>query len=262
MLTNEVNKIASSPEINGIVIIHGTDSLSETAYFLHLAAKTKKPIILVGAMRPATSLSADGSLNLYNAVNVAANPASFNRGVLVVMNDKIFSGRYVTKANTTTTNAFESPNIGPIGTVVLGKVSYNTKIIRPFTSDTPFYVTGVNNLPNVAIIYEYVGVDTTMLDAILNTNNLKGIIIAGFGNGNIPVYEKDFLIKAHNKGIIIVRSSRVSSGTVTYNYNNLDTTYDLITADDLNPEKARILLMLSLLYTNDVKKIQEDFYKY
>ncbi|RTL10999.1 MAG: type II asparaginase [Neisseriaceae bacterium] len=261
-LYGEVQKAAENPSINAIVITHGTDTLDETAYFLELTAKTTKPIVLVGAMRPATSMSADGPLNLYNAVAVAANKDSTGRGVMVAMNEKIFDGREVYKTNTTSVDTFEAPNDGPIGTVFMGKVEYKSKTVRPNTVNTPFNLNGVTSLPDVAIIYEHVGVNTEMLDHILDTKNLKGIIIAGVGDGNIPSYEKDFLTKARKKGIVIVRSSHVGSGHVTYDYNNLDTTYGLVSGDDLSPSKARILLMLSLMKTSDIKQIQEYFDKY
>ncbi len=261
-LAEDVNKAANDPNISGIVITHGTDTLEETAYFLDLVMKTQKPIVLVGSMRAATALSPDGPLNLYNAVAVAANPRASNRGILVTMNDHIFSGRYVTKTNTTNTDTFKSLNSGPIGNVVMGKVIFNSEITREHTTKTPFSITSSTNLPDVEIIYEYVGVNTEMLDNILDTKGLKGLVIAGVGDGNIPDYEKDFLIKARKKGIVIVRSSRVGSGEVSYDYNNLDTTYGLITADDLNPQKARILLMLALTKTNDIKQIQNYFYTY
>ena len=258
----EVNKAAQDPSIDAIVITHGTDTLEETAYFLNLVAKTEKPIVLVGSMRASTSMSADGPLNLYNAVAVAISPQTHNRGVLVVMNEKIFGARNVTKTHTTNVDTFQSPNSGPLGDVVMGEVSYYSTPNRASTTDTPFKISNDTTLPNVAIIYEYVGVDTKILAGILKDKTLKGIVIAGVGDGNIPSYEHDFLVKARKAGIVVVRSSRTGSGIVSYDYNNLDTTYGLIAGDNLRPEKARILLMLSLLQTNDIKQIQQNFYKY
>lgn len=261
-LAVQVQKYADDPSVDAIVITHGTDTMEETAYFLNLVTKTSKPIVLVGAMRPATSMSSDGPLNLYNAVAVASNKLSVGRGVLVAMNEKIFDARNVTKSNTTEAEAFQEPNGGTIGNVFMGKVSYHAIEMRANTSNTPFSINKDSKLPDVAIIYGYAGVNTEMLDHILETKDLKGIVIAGVGDGNIPNYEKDFLIKARKKGIVIVRSSRVGSGTVTEDYNNLDTTYDLISADNLNPQKARILLMLSLMKNNDLKEIKNNFLTY
>lgn len=262
-LSAEVQKAANDKNIDGIVITHGTDTLEETAYFLSLVIKTKKPIVLVGAMRPATSMSSDGPLNLYNAVAVAKDKASSGRGALVAMNETIYDARDVSKTHTTDVQTFQAPNSGTLGTVIMGHVKYSTNAMtRPTTNDTPFSVSPNTKLPDVAIVYEYAGVNTEMLDNILNTKDLKGIVIAGVGDGNIPSYEKDFLLKAKQKGIVVVRSSRVGAGEVSYDYNDLDTTYGLIAADNLNPQKARILLMLSLLKTNDIKQIQQYFYTY
>jgi L-asparaginase len=217
---------------------------------------------VVGAMRPATGMSADGPMNLYNAVAIAGDDKSESRGVIVAMNEKIYDARDVTKANTTSVETFASPNSGPIGSVFMGTAKYQSVHNEPTTLNTPFTINKYTKLPSVAIIYEHAGVDTEMLDHILETSDLKGIVIAGVGDGNIPSYEKDFLLKARKKGIVIVRSSRVGSGEVTYDYNNLDTTYDLVAGNNLNPQKARILLMLSLLKTNDVKTIQSYFNTY
>jgi len=261
-LSAAVKKAAADPAISAIVITHGTDTLEETAYFLNLVAKTTKPIVLVGSMRPATSMSADGPMNLYNAVAVAANKNSANRGVLVAMNDEVFAAREVQKTNTTSVQTFQSPNSGPLGHVSMGDVVYQTIGTRPNTTQTPFSVDGVNKLPEVAVVYEHVGVNTEMLHHLLETKDLKGIVIAGVGDGNIPSYEKEFLQAARKKGIVVVRSSRTGSGKVSYDYNNLDTTYGLIAGDNLPPAKARVLLMLSLMKTSDIKQIQDNFNRY
>ena len=261
-LADAVNKAAADPSIDAIVITHGTDTLEETSYFLDLVAKTTKPIVVVGSMRAATAMSADGPLNLFNAVSVAVDPKSVGKGVLVAMNDEIFDGRNVAKTNTTNVDTFQAPNSGPVGHVYMGKVTYSNTVVRPNTINTPFKVTPTSVLPDVAIVYQHVGVDTEMLNYMLKDKNLKGIVFAGVGDGNIGSYEKDFILKARKQGIIIVRSSRVGSGEVSYDYNNWDTTCDLISGSDLNPEKARILLMLSLMQTNNVKQIQQNFNTY
>lgn len=259
-LAGIVQNAVNNSNVNGVVVTHGTDTMEETAYFLSLVIDTKKPIVLVGSMRPATSISSDGPLNLYNAVAIAGSKKSINRGVMVAMNGDILDSHDVTKTNTVSVQTFKSPNVGPIGNATMGDVTYNSPLST--SEKVPFSVNANTKLPDVAIIYEYAGVNTDMLDKVLETPNLKGIVIAGVGDGNIPSYEADFLKKARNKGIAIVRSSRVGSGSVTYDYNNLDTTYDLINGNDLNPQKARILLMLSLTKTNDTKKIQQYFNTY
>ncbi|MGL4604927.1 MAG: asparaginase [Iodobacter sp.] len=257
-----VRKAAADPAINAIVITHGTDTLEETAYFLNLVAKTTKPVVLVGSMRAATSMSADGPMNLYNAVAVAVDKATNNRGVLVAMNEDIFAAREVQKTNTTSVQTFQSPGSGPLGHVAMGHVSYQANPVRANMANTPFSVAGATKLPEVAIVYAHVGMNTEMLNHLLETKDLKGIVMAGVGDGNIPAYAKEFLQAARKKGIVVVRSSRVGSGTVSYDYNNLDTTYDLIAGDNLAPGKARVLLMLSLMKTNNTKAIQQNFYTY
>jgi L-asparaginase len=261
-LASAVEKAAANPKIDAIVITHGTDTLAETSYFLDLVAKTSKPIVIVGSMRAATAMSADGPLNLYNAVSVASDPQSVGKGVLVVMNDEIFDGRNVDKTNTTNVATFKSLNTGPVGRVYMGKVNYSTTVTRPNTVNTPFKVTANTKLPDVGIIYINVGTDMDMLNYILQDKKLKGLVIAGVGDGNIPSYAKDFLLKARKQGIVIVRSSSVGSGEVSYDYNNWDTSCDLIAGSDLNPEKARILLMLSLMQTTNTKQIQQIFNTY
>jgi L-asparaginase len=260
-LASQVQEAVNKSDINGVVITHGTDTMEETAYFLSLVISTNKPIVLVGSMRPATAISSDGPLNLYNAVAVAASPSSKDKGVIVAMNGDILSGRGVTKTNTISVQTFKDLNAGPIGTVAMGSVNYNPTALSVKDS-APFKVNKDTKLPNVEILYAYAGVDDNMWQKVLETPDLKGIVIAGVGDGNIPSYESDFLKKARAMGIVIVRSSRVGSGDVTYDYNNLDSQYDLIDANELNPQKARILLMLSLLKTNKVKQIQEYFNEY
>ena len=262
MLSQEVNKLLKDPSVAGVVVTHGTDTMDATAYFLDLTVKSKKPVVLVGAMRPATSLSADGPMNLYNAVAVAADKASVGRGVMVCMNDGIFDARDVSKFNTNTVDAFKSLATGPIGLVIMGDPKYYSIPMRKNTTATPFNVLNKTSLPEVAIVYEYVGIDTKELLRMIQDAEIKGIVIAGVGNGNIPDYQAEFIKTAIKRGIVVVRSSRVPSGYETDNYNNLDTTYGTIAADDLNPQKARILLMLSLTITSDPKKIEQYFKTY
>lgn len=257
-LAKTVDLLIKKPDVKGIVITHGTDTMEETAYFLDLVIKTVKPIVLVGSMRPATSISADGPLNLYNAIAVAASPNSIGKGVLVVMNDQIYDARDVTKTNTTRVDTFRSRNTGPLGLVDFGKVRYYKTAID-VTHATPFTVSDLNNLPKVEIIYEYAGTDGQLFQYAINSG-VSGIVFAGSGDGNIAAPERQLLKSARDKGIIIVRSSRTGSGKVTYNYvHNLDSLLGLIPADDLNPQKARVLLLLALTKTHDPKQISQFF---
>lgn len=260
-LSKRVNEILSSKDVAGIVITHGTDTMEATAYFLNLTIKSKKPVVLVGAMRSSTSLSADGSLNLYNAVNVAVDKNSLSKGVLVVMNDEIHSARDVTKTNTTSVNTFKSPNSGKIGTVNYGIVNYYMAPVRKHTTSSEFSVAKLDKLPRVDIIYGH-SQDTPDFVNIAVKNGAKGIILAGVGNGNPYPSVEEALAEASRNGVIVVRSSRTGSGSTSVGAEVDDKKYGFVTADNLNPQKARVLLMLGLTKTNNAIKIQDYFKKY
>jgi L-asparaginase len=261
-LARTVNNLLIRDDIKGVVITHGTDTLEETAYFLDLVIKSDKPVVLVGAMRPATSISADGPLNLYNAVAVIHSPAARNRGVMVLMNDTIFDGRDVTKCNTSQVNTFNAPNSGPIGHISYGDVTFEKIVVRKNTINTTFDVSQINKLPNIQIIYECAGSDGSLLKAAIKLKP-DGIVIAGTGNGNVTAADKALLKYARDRGIHIIRSSRTGSGRVSENnVDNLDNEIGLIAGDNLNPQKARILLMLSLTQTQAVCEIRRNFATY
>lgn len=261
-LAKTVNELLNKNDVAGVVITHGTDTLEETAYFLNLVVKSQKPIVLVGAMRASSSLSGDGPLNLFNAIKVASSADAKGKGVLVVINDQIFDARDVTKTNTTRVDAFKSLNTGPIGLVNFGLIHFYKTSLRRNTINTEFNISDLKSLPRVEIIYEYAGTDGRLFsDAI--KHGVEGVVFAGTGDGNIAKSERDLLKLARDKGIIIVRSSRTGSGYVTYNYvHDLDSKLGLIPADDLNPQKARILLMLALTKTHDPALIKKYFSLY
>ena len=154
-LAKRVNELLAKDDVDGIVITHGTDTMEETAYFLNLTVKSDKPVVLVGAMRPSTAMSADGPMNLYNAVVTASDPASKGRGVMVAMNDTVLDARDVTKTNTTGVQTFASPNFGPLGYIHNGKIDYQRSPARLHTSKTPFDVSKLDKLPQVGIVYSY-----------------------------------------------------------------------------------------------------------
>ncbi|RAJ81818.1 L-asparaginase [Chitinophaga dinghuensis] len=260
-LAKRVNQLLERSDVDGIVITHGTDTQGETAFFLDLTVKSNKPVVLVGAMRSATAISADGPKNLYDAIVVASNKSSIGRGVLVAMNEEIFSGRDVTKMNTTSTATFQAPNTGPLGYIYDGKVSWYHSVLRKHTTQSVFDVMHVDELPKVDILYGYSNPDPTLMDCLMN-NGTKGIIIAGVGNGNLyPTVEKK-VKEATAKGIVVVRASRAVSGRVTLNGETDDKALGTIVSDDLNPEKARVLLQLALLKTSNPAQIQEYFFEY
>ncbi len=258
-LAQHAQELLNDSRIQGVVITHGTDTLEESAYFLNLVLHSTKPVVLVGAMRNATSLSADGALNLYNALSVAINEKSANKGVLVVMDDNIFSAREVVKTHTTHTSTFKAPNSGAIGSVYYGKVRYYMQPLRKHTTESEFSIVELNPpLPKVDIIYTHVGMTPDLFQASLNSH-AKGIVIAGVGNGNVSAGLLKAMQEASQMGVIVARSSRVGSGEVTSS--EIDDKA-FITSDNLNPQKARVLLQLALTKTNNKEKIQEMFEEY
>jgi L-asparaginase len=260
-LAKRVNQLLQRDHVDGVVITHGTDTMEETAYFLNLTIKSDKPVVLVGSMRPSTAKSADGPLNLYNAVITATDTDSHRRGVLVAMNDTVFSARDVTKTNTTSVQTFASPNTGPLGYIHNGDVQYLGHADRAHTTDTPFDISKLNTLPTVGIVYNYANASALPVEAYTQAH-FKGIVSAGVGNGNLYHTVFDSLAKASKDGIMVVRSARTVSGSTTLHSEVDDEQYKFVAAGSLNPQKARILLMLALTQTNDYKVVQDMFNKY
>ncbi|MDO5045777.1 MAG: type II asparaginase [Campylobacter sp.] len=258
-LANRVNELLTSGKADGVVITHGTDTMEETAYFLNLVVKSDKPIVMVGAMRSSSSLSADGPLNIFNAVNVAIDKETAGKGVVVTMNDEIHAAREVTKTNTTGVETFKSPNAGKIGTVFYGKVKYYMNPVRKHTVNSAFDITKIKELPRVDIIYSHANDNPDFANVAIK-NGAKGIISAGMGNGNPFPTVLEALGEGVKKGVVVVRDSRVGSGETTLNGEVDDSKYGFLASDNLNAQKARVLLMLALTQTNDKAKIQEFFY--
>ena len=260
-LAHRINELLSRGDVDGIVITHGTDTMEETAYFLNLTVKSDKPVVLVGAMRPSTALSADGPLNLYNAVVVASSKESKGKGVMVAMNGIVLGAHSVQKMNTVDVQTFQAPNSGALGYVINGKVVYNDVTLKKHTTQSVFDVKDVKKLPRVGIVYSYSNVEPTALTALV-TSGYKGVIHAGVGNGNIHKNMMQPLINASMNGIRIVRSSRVPTGPTTLDNEVDDAKYHFIASQELNPQKSRILLMLALLKTKDWKQIQQYLDEY
>ncbi|ENK1724537.1 type II asparaginase [Campylobacter upsaliensis] len=258
-LAQEINKLFASG-VDGVVITHGTDTMEETAYFLNLTIKSDKPVVLVGAMRPSTAISADGPKNLYNAVALAADKNARGKGVMVAMNDKIQSARAVVKTHTLNVDAFSSPDFGDMGYIVDGKVYFYNNVAKAHTKKTPFDVKNLKELPKVDILYSYSNDGSGVAAKALFENGTKGIVVAGSGAGSIHEAQKEVLKELLTKGLKVAVSSRVVAGRVAVS--EADKKLGFISAEDLNPQKARVLLMLALTKTNDVKKIQEYFLKY
>lgn len=258
-LAERVRAAVASPEIAGVVITHGTDTMEETAFFLNLVIDSPKPIVLVGAMRPANAISADGPMNLYNAVAAAAARDAAGRGVLVVANDEIHFAREVSKTNTTQVGTFRATHRGLAGLVNAGRLHLYAPPVRRHTTTSEFSKKTITDLPRVEIIYAYAGMGRESIDAAVAAG-VRGMVIAGVGDGNLNRHALAAATDAARAGAVVVRSSRTGGGVVERNVEIDDDALGLIAADELNPQKARVLLMLALTRTHDVRRVQEFFY--
>ncbi|HQT95171.1 MAG TPA: asparaginase [Thermoanaerobaculaceae bacterium] len=261
ILARRVNELLARPDVAGVVITHGTDTLEETAYFLDLVVKSAKPVVLVGAMRPATAISADGPMNLFNAVALAASPEAVGRGVMVCMNDRIDAARDVTKTSTVALDTFRSPELGILGVMERGRPVFYRTTTRAHTTATEFDVSNLKELPNVGIALAYAGSGRVAIDALVAAG-VKGIVNAGVGDGSLSLEAKAALVEARKRGIIVVRASRIPGGPVVRDGEADDDALDFVVADNLSPQKARILLALALTRTTDTREIQRMFRRY
>jgi L-asparaginase len=260
-LARRVNELAAMSDVAGIVITHGTDTIEETAYFLNLVVKSAKPVVLTAAMRPSTALSADGPLNFYNAVAVAANKDAAGRGVLVVINDWIQGAASLTKTSTTAVQTFMSPLRGLIGTVAYGEAEFYRGPVGKNTTASDFSLDGVTTLPRVDIVMAHENMDGVLIGAAAAAG-ASGIIVAGVGNGNMTETAINALTQLAKKGVVVVRSTRVLTGRVGRNVEVKDDELNFVASLDLNPQKARVLLRLALTKTTDLKQIQRYFEEY
>jgi len=263
MLTvaKRINQLLPTADVDGIVVTHGTDTMEETAFFLNLVVKSDKPVVLVGSMRPSTAVSADGPLNLYNAVAVAGDPHAKGRGVLVVMNDWIHAAHSLTKTSTTDVQTFMSPLRGLVGVTAYGKNDFYNVPTWKNTMASEFDISNVSKLPRVDIVFACVDMPPDLIDASVNYG-AKGIVIAGVGNGNMNKVSVEAAARAAKKGVVIVRASRVATGLVGRNVEVNDDELGFVASDELNPQKSRILLMLALLKPRTTAEIQTLFRSY
>lgn len=260
-LATRVNAVLASDSVDGVVITHGTDTMEETSYFLQLVVKSKKPVVLTGSMRPSTALSADGPLNIYNAVAIAGDPEARGRGVLVAANDDIHGGRDLTKGNTTDVQTFISPEYGLIGTTLYGKQTFFRGPFRKHTAESEFSVEGVKALPRVDVLYAHASMSADLIDAAVKAG-AKGIVMAGVGDGNMTTPALEALARAVKSGVVCVRSSRVPTGRTWRNSEINDDQLGFVASGELQPSKARVLLQLALMKTKDAKQIQKMFETY
>lgn len=254
-LSKAINQQLKSPETQGAVVTHGTDTLEETAFFLDLTVKSEKPVVVVGAMRPATAISADGPMNLLEAVTLAASPSADKRGVLVLLNDRIGSAFYTTKTNSTAIDTFKANEQGYLGAFYGGKPHFFYQPAQPENKPT-FDVSNKTTLPKVDILYSYQDQDSELLKAAIE-HGAKGIVIAGSGNGSVPSNVKEEIKNLMAKGIPVVLSTRTGNGYITTKTNKEEG----IGSGVYNPQKARILLSLALSEGDDMEKIRNYFEK-
>ena len=259
-LARRVNELTASADVAGVIITHGTDTIRETAYFLNLVVKSEASG-LTAAMRPSTALSADGPLNFFNAVAVAAHPDAAGRGVLVVVNDWIHGASSLTKTSTTAVQTFLSPLSGLIGTVTYGEVDFLRGPVGRHTTESGFSLDAVTALPRVDIVMAYENMDGALIDAAVAAG-AKGVIVAGVGNGNMTAAALGSLEKHAKQGIVCVRSTRVATGRVGRNVEVNDDKAGFIASMDLNPQKARVLLRLALLQPRTAADLQRLFSEY
>ncbi|NKC11558.1 MAG: asparaginase [Gammaproteobacteria bacterium] len=250
--------VHDDPEIDGVVITHGTASLEETAYFLNLTLKVAVPVVVVGAQRPASGISTDANANLLNAVRVAGCPDSHGLGVVVVLNDEIHAARDVTKTSTLKLHTFRSPDFGCLGHADADKVAYYRHPLRRRAPDTQFDVRGTKELPRVDIVMSYAGADGAAIRGCVDAG-AQGIVSAGFAPGLSTQAQRE--VFAEYPELLVVQSSRVGSGRVAA-MTGLRAVKTGAIADNLTPQKARVLLMLGLTVTREPDELQRLFDEY
>jgi L-asparaginase len=260
-IAQRINKLFhDDADLSGIVVTHGTATLEETAYFLHLTVKSAKPLVVTGAMRPPTALGTDADLNLLDAIRIAACPDAGGRGVLTLLNNEIHSARDVTKSNTLRVETFHSNHLGLLGYADSdAQVLFYRAVTRQHSMATPFNVEALRTLPRVDIVHAYGGADGLLVDAV-RQHGSAGLVLAGFGSGTFPPVFLEAGVRAVNDGIPVVLASRSTSGRVITTPKKAQAGF--IVADDLHPQKARILLMLALTISHDRQAIQDMFYTY
>ena len=260
-LAKRVNEILAQPDVAGIAITHGTDTMEETSYFLNLVVNSDKPVVLTGSMRPSTAMSADGPLNIYNAVAIAADPTARGRGVLVTLDDDIHSGHDIFKTHSTDIGTMQSGEAGLVGVALFGKNIWYRVPTCLNTTRSEFRVEGVNALPRVDIIYAHANMSPDVITSAVK-NGARGLVIAGVGDGNMTSPAVEAVKAAIAQGVVVVRSSRTNGGIIRRNIELDDDKLGTVASMELNPGKARVLLQLALLKTHDPARIQSYFDRY
>jgi len=255
-----LQELSDDPSVDGIVVTHGTNTMAETAWFMHLTVAADKPIVFVGSQRPWTAMSGDGQMNLYQAVRVAATPEAAGKGVLHVMNDTINGARDVTKANAYRLETFKSPDTGPLGYADADRVVFYSSPLRRHTRASEFNIRDLKfPLPKVEILYAYTEAPGYLVDALV-AHGVKGIIIDGTGAGSPAGGQIDALKKAQAEGVVVAATARTRSGRVQTTKRRTEA--NIVPGDNLPPEKARILLALALTRTTALTEIKRMFDQY
>jgi len=261
LLARRVNELfRTRPGLSGVVVTHGTDTMEETAFFLDLTVRGCRPVVVTGAMRRAVDVGADGPANLRNAIRVAASPAAWGRGALVLMNDQLFAARSVAKVNTSRMHAFAAPEAGPVGVADPDSVVFDDAA-RPCEgpgqaggSAARFEIDALGPLPRVDVVFSHVGADSVLVDAAVAAG-ARGIVLAGIGRGGAPPSQFAALQRAARRGVAVVIASRTGSGRVPAGDGRMDgEALPVAGAEDLTPQKARVLLMLTIAAGRDPRR--------
>lgn len=258
-LAVRANSMLAKPDVDGLVLIHGTNGLEETAYFLHLTLRTKKQIVVTGAQRPFTALSSDGPVNLLDALRVAAAKEAAGLGVLVVVNNEIHTARDVTKSSTYRLNTFQSRAYGVLGEVDAGVINIYRRPTRRHTVASEFDIAMIDELPRVDILYVHAGARADLVQAVIE-RGAQGIVVAGVGAGSTGELRQELAAAARDGRAVVVRSSRVGQGRIARDDNWQEPR--MVAADNLNPHKAAVLLALAMTRTHDAEDIQQLFQEY
>lgn len=258
-IARSVATAVADPKIDAVIVTHGTDTLEETAFFLHLSIRSAKPIIMVGAMRPSGSLSADGPLNLYNAMVLATSDAAKGKGVLFVANNHVYGARDLVKRDTAGIDAIEAAKYGILAEISGTDVLFTHVPARPHTMDSEFDLAAITQLPEVDIMFDHQSAGRHLYAASIAAG-VKGIVVAGMGNGSLSKAARHGAMLAHQAGIPFIRSSRTGQGIVSPHID--DAEFDILTAGSLTPQKARILAILAIASGNDHRQLQSVFNRY
>jgi L-asparaginase len=258
-LARRVSEVLADPSTDAVVITHGTDTLDESAYFLHLVLRTTKPVVVVGAMRPARSLSSDGALNFFNAVATATTRSSRGKGVLVVANSHIYGGRDVIKRDTSSVDAIQGAKFGILGEICGHTARFFHSPVQLHTASSEFDINCLHELPQVDILFDHQAAGTHLCQASVAAGS-KAIVVAGTGNGSLSPGLRKGAALARDVGVVVIRASRTGQGIVAPLHS--DAELGIITAGSLPPQKARILAMLGIAYSKNAEQLQQAFDSY